>query len=427
MNYDNRRNSNGFKEFYLKEYEILKDAHFQTSQKITTFFQYALIIFSAPLALLTSEYISSILLGTIFVLIGLAGYFVMIYLNQLRAESLLYARSINQIRKNFYTEFQNEHGDINKTKQFLVLFTQDKKPNYHDISQFLFVVIVLGLFNSFYFGLGIYILIPLPGIYCEWAVNNALLITLLVAICWFAWHLISFKLMSNYNENGSAYFKRIIGVDIDGVLNKHVEQFVNIYNKLYCNQDGKAELKASSITTLPVSKSGIISREDEQEVFKRCEYWDTMPENDECDIYLTEEIKNKLGYKVYIFTWRDWKELKNINGERIDDYSMEMQTEKWLKDKRIEFDKIFFEKGNYDKPVKDFESKYQTRFFLAAKYNIKYFVEDNIHNAEMLSHCCKYVFLFNHEYNKNEPIELPYNVIRVSSWREVFDRIKELE
>ena len=50
----------------------------------------------------------------------------MIYLNQLRAESLLYARSINQIRKNFYTEFQNEHGDINKTKQFLVLFTQDK-------------------------------------------------------------------------------------------------------------------------------------------------------------------------------------------------------------------------------------------------------------------------------------------------------------
>ena len=66
------------------------------------------------------------------------------------------------------------------------------------------------------------------------------------------------------------HFKRIIGVDIDGVLNKHVEQFVNIYNKLYCNQDGKAELKASSITTLPVSKSGIISREDEQEVFKRC-------------------------------------------------------------------------------------------------------------------------------------------------------------
>ena len=40
------------------------------------------------------------------------------------------------------------------------------------------------------------------------------------------------------------------------------------------------------------------------------QYWDTMPENDECDIYLTEEIKNKLGYKVYIFTWRDWKELK---------------------------------------------------------------------------------------------------------------------
>ena len=45
----------------------------------------------------------------------------------------------------------------------------------------------------------------------------------------------------------------------------------------------------------------------------------------------------------------------------------------------------------------------------------------------MLSHCCKYVFLFNHEYvTKTKPIELPYNVIRVSSWREVFDRIKNL-
>lgn len=44
-------------EFYEKEYEMLKDARFQTSHKITSFFQYALLIFSAPLALLASEYI----------------------------------------------------------------------------------------------------------------------------------------------------------------------------------------------------------------------------------------------------------------------------------------------------------------------------------------------------------------------------------
>ena len=44
--------------------------------------------------------------------------------------------------------------------------------------------------------------------------------------------------------------------------------------------------------------------------------------------------------------------VKNINGERIDDYSMEMQTEKWLKIKELNLIKSF-EKGNYDKPVKD--------------------------------------------------------------------------
>ncbi len=411
----------------MKEYEMLKDAHFQTSQKITTFFQYALLIFSAPLALLTSEHINESLLGFVFLFISVVGYFVMVYLNQLRAESLLYARSINQIRKNIYNELHKKDKKITEINQFIVLLTQDKKPKYFDVSQFIFVVVVLGLFSSFYFGFGIYTIIHLPGIYCEWVINNALLITLLVTICWFALHMITYKMMSNYNENGSAYFKRIIGVDIDGVLNKHEEQFANIYNALFCDKDGRSKLSATSITTLPVSKSGIINREDEQEVFTRCEYWDTMPESNNCDIYLTQEIKNKLGYKVYIFTWRDWDVRYKVSGEEVDKYSIKKQTRKWLKDKGILYDKIYFEKGNIDRPVSAFDTKYKTRFFYSAKHNIKYFVEDNIHNAEKLSHICKYVFLFNHEYNKNESIELPYNVIRVSSWSEVLDRIKELE
>ena len=187
-------------EFYMKEYEMLKDAHFQTSQKITTFFQYALLIFSAPLALLTSEHINESLLGFVFLFISVVGYFVMVYLNQLRAESLLYARSINQIRKNIYNELHKKDKKITEINQFIVLLTQDKKPKYFDVSQFIFVVVVLGLFSSFYFGFGIYTIIHLPGIYCEWVINNALLITLLVTICWFALHMITYKMMSNYKK-----------------------------------------------------------------------------------------------------------------------------------------------------------------------------------------------------------------------------------
>lgn len=90
----------------------------QTSQKITSFFQYALLIFSAPLALLTLENINKALLGIIFLFIGVVGYFVMIYLNQLRAEYLLYARSINQIRKNMYNDFHKKDKDVSKTNQY---------------------------------------------------------------------------------------------------------------------------------------------------------------------------------------------------------------------------------------------------------------------------------------------------------------------
>lgn len=362
-----------------------------------------------------------------FLFISVVGYFVMIYLNQLRAESLLYARSINQIRKNIYNELHKKNKKIPEINQLLVLLTQDKKPKYFDVSQFIFVVVVLGLFSSFYFGFGIYTIIYLPGICCEWPIKNTLLITLLATICWFTLHMVTYKLMSNYNENGAAYFKRIIGVDIDGVLNKHEEQFAHIYNLLFGGKNGRPKLRSTSITTLPVSKSGVINRDDEQEVFKRCEYWDTMPENNDCDVYLTQEIKNKLGYKVYIFTWRDWDVRYKVSGEEVEKYSIKKQTKKWLKDKGILYNKIYFEKGNIDRPVSAFDTKYKTRFFYSAIHNIKYFAEDNINNAEKLSHICKYVFLFNHEYNKNESIELPYNVIRVSSWSEVLDRIKELE
>ena len=416
-----------FDVFYTKEYEMLKDAHFQTSQKITSFFQYALLIFSAPLVLLTSEFKEKALLGIVFLFIGVVGYFVMLYLNQLRAESLLYARTINQIRKNIYNELYKKHMDINKINQTLVLLSQDKKPKYFDSSQFIFVVIVLGLFDSFYLSFGVYTIIPLPGIYCEWVLKNSLLVAFLAFALWFALHMLSFKLMSNYNENGTAYFKRIIGVDIDGVLNKHEEQFVNTYNTLFCGQHSRKELNVSCITTLPVSKSGIINREDEHRVFKTCEYWDTMPENDDCNIYLPQEIKNKLGYKVNIFTWRDWDVCYKISGEHINDYSIKNRTKEWLKEKGISYNKIFFEKGNIDRPITAFGAKYKTRFYYSAKQNIKYFVEDNIYNAEKLSHICKYVFLFSHEYNKNEHIALPFNVIRVSSWKDVLDKIKELD
>lgn len=295
-----------------------------------------------------------------------------------------------------------------------MLLTQDKKPKYFDVSQFIFVVLVLGVFDSFYFAFGVYKMTP----YIFPNGCNQIIISILFGLIWFVIHLVLYKCISNYNENGSGYFKRIIGVDIDGVLNKHEEQFTKIYNK-----NNKDKISIDDITTLPVSKSGVINRSCEQSVFKTEEYWEGMPPVEDASIYITEEMKNKLGYKIHIFTWRAWTVPQNSKSK----FSIKTHTKKWLISHNIKYDKLNFEEGNIDMPISVFSTKYRTRYFYAAKRNIKYFIEDNFENAEKLSNICKYVFLVNHKYNENKDIILPYNIIRVDNISEVFEWIKKLD
>lgn len=104
--------------YYEKEFDMLKDAHFQTSQKIISFFQFALLIFSAPIALLTSNQITRLVLGCVFVVIGLIEVLIIAYLTSLRVEALLYARQINRIRSVLYS-----NGVIGSKKK---IFTTEK-------------------------------------------------------------------------------------------------------------------------------------------------------------------------------------------------------------------------------------------------------------------------------------------------------------
>lgn len=67
--------------------------------------------------------------------------------------------------------------------------------------------------------------------------------------------LLIYKFSSIHHENGTGYFKRCIGVDIDGVLNNHEITFVEI-----CNKINGTSLKPSDITTLPIHNSGVISQ-----------------------------------------------------------------------------------------------------------------------------------------------------------------------
>lgn len=317
-------------DYIYKEYEVMKDAHFQTSQSITTFFQYAILIFSAPLVLLTESSINSGLLGSVFLVISLVGISIMLYLSQLRAEALLYARNINKLRNGIYT-YAFADTSQEKIHSIRVMMSQDKKPKYTNWHQFGFIILALGLLDSFYMGYGTYNIILCSDYYCEWIDENTLIVSLFIAVFWMCVHFILHFALSQKSENGTNYFKQIIGVDIDGVLNDHESQFVLINNEI-----NKTKIKSSDITTLPVHKSGIISKKEEHDVFAQEKYWVDMPFLDDVLPNLIEEIRNKMGYKIYLFTWRDWIVLNSKKRKLI-----EKITKEWLKKNKIKYDKIF--------------------------------------------------------------------------------------
>lgn len=399
--------------YYEIEFNMLKDAHFQTSQKIISFFQFALLIFSAPIALLTSEQITKPVLGSVFIVIGVIEVLVIAYLSTLRTEALLYARQINRIRAVLYSKgiLGKKIDDINNKK---ILFSQDKKPAYRDWNQFLFIVLVLGFFSAFYVAFGTYKLFTglfgFSNVKCIFVLAIVLGLLMVIISC------LAYVYTTTYGEKGTAYYKQNIGVDIDGVLNKHEEKFIEILKK-------QTDITIEKITHLPVHISGKITREQEHNVFETKEYWEGQQLSNGAKEYLIEDIKNTLGFNVYIFTWRNWDVRKSLDGKPIR-FSIKKHTKKWLKEKGISYKKIKFEKGNYNKPISLFDAQYKTRYYYSKKYKIRYFVEDDLRNAERLSHICEYVFLINHTYNENP--NLPYNVIRVDSWKEIAEIIKRL-
>ena len=202
------------------------------SQKIISFFQFALLIFSAPIALLTSDQISRAVLGTVFIVIGIIEVLVIAYLSSLRTEALLYARQINRIRNVIYSDgvLGKDIADINKKK---ILFSQDKKPDYKDGNQFVFIVLVLGLFSAFYVAFGSYKL--LTDIFGFSNMRCVIIASVIIGCLMLMISYIAHKYIAISAENGVAYYKQIIGVDIDGVLNKHEETFVYVLenNKQY--------------------------------------------------------------------------------------------------------------------------------------------------------------------------------------------------
>lgn len=131
---------------YLKsEYDHIAEAHFKTIDTITAFFRYYILIMSIPISLIaafiaisqSSNALTEIVgrftpvLVSIFITISLAGFGVMLYLVNLRMDAILYARTVNSIRKHFYDNVPNYEMDL-ETKRGRGFY---RKPTHSQVIQ----------------------------------------------------------------------------------------------------------------------------------------------------------------------------------------------------------------------------------------------------------------------------------------------------
>jgi hypothetical protein len=106
-----------FKEYLLEEYRQIANAHFTMVQTISVFFKHYLIIMAIPATVIAffmsrnggwidieklSKF-SNLAISLCFFSVCIVGYFVCIYIINIRLDSILYARTINGIRKYFYS------------------------------------------------------------------------------------------------------------------------------------------------------------------------------------------------------------------------------------------------------------------------------------------------------------------------------------
>jgi uncharacterized HAD superfamily protein len=424
-----------FKDYLLSEYSNIAQAHFTTMETISSFFRNYLVIVAIPISLIAaaasifkSENLLSLLssyklpLAVMFLAVSLTGIGVLLYIVNLRMDAILYARTINGIRKYF---FGQSKIDIQTQLRIRVLPQSPSLPAYHEKAYFWPVVFTFAVFNGVYFLFGLSSLT-----FTGTSISSVPVWIPILAALFGLGH---FPLYWGYAQHRETSYlqSNIIGVDIDGVLNKHREHFC----KLLDTTRGKV-IDPNNIKAIPVHECEQlqITREDERAVFNNPEYWEHMPSIEGAAENL-KKLHNALKLKVFIFTYRPWPDViplspidrtKTLSQWKIFGGSkkgVEQITRQWLAQKEIKYDKLIIEKGNEN--LSDPQGHVKNRFFESRKRRIKFFIEDDLEKAIKLAYICEVVFLVDQPYNQFMGEE-PHNLIRVKSWDEIFKKIRAI-
>lgn len=474
-----KANQDQFAEFLRKEYDNIAQAHFKTTEMISEYIKHYLTLVTIPFSVLvvlmnldvfknaiasgTLDRLFIIPVALLFLVISFIGFMFFWYIINLRMDALLYARTINGIRKYFYDHDKSldpiEHYRIRVLPQSPFI------PGYREGYFFSPLVITFSILNSLYFYISFTALVFGFG-------NNIPFESPFVIVStasFFLFHGIWYSYLAQKREL-SYLQSNILGIDIDGVMNLQRKQFAK-----YLNKNTGKNIDTNNITVIPVRDcpSLNLTQRDEFAVFNDPTYWTTM----ECAPGASEVIsrlRNSMKLKIHVFTSRPWpyfarslnsqqkKDLKGVWKEISKKYVTEVYkkrnlwskikapfielirfspyrilsvwsviqpskpieriTKAWLEENNIEFDKLMVEMGSEE--VADPAANLHNRFYASRQKQIKYFIEDDLIKAEKLAYICDVIFLIDQPYNQKTV--LPGNVIRVKDWNEILLQMRQL-
>jgi hypothetical protein len=200
-----------YERFLLTEYNNIAQAHFNTNSAIATFFKHYLLIVSLPISIallifgkesidLSQKYVGFIIyiIPTVFIVIFFVGFLVMLYIINLDCDAVLYARTVNGIRKYFIEASKLDHSQL---KEIVTLPTNINKPKYGGFHSLSFIILAFALINTLYLYIGLLVRCELITCYNS-SVN-------LVSFAVFLLHFIAAKIYISYLEKKHLFLRNI--------------------------------------------------------------------------------------------------------------------------------------------------------------------------------------------------------------------------
>lgn len=168
----NKSNNTDFVEFMLNEYDNIAQAHFKTIDTISEFYKHYLTIVTIPITIvaiaLNLDFVqesldkiaesglftgAALVLAIVFIVISIIGFSVFWYILNLRWDALLYARTVNGIRKYFY-DIDSQLDALTKSR-IRALPQSISLPEYKEFWFFGPVVIAFAIVDSLYLYVGL--------------------------------------------------------------------------------------------------------------------------------------------------------------------------------------------------------------------------------------------------------------------------------